>query len=909
MRKRKQGPPRALQMGSALLTLALVAGLAPVSFPARADEPAPGETVRASTCVIARANNAAAFSAEPVIGELDGTYLLAYESAEDARDAIERLAPACKFAEMDGTLRAADAQREESGDAPAYAADADPFTLATQAMDAGEDAAPRAERLRDNGFGGFTRDGGYEIDVGPERLPPAPWCNILANEAGGALLSERGGGFFWRGNSREKRLTPYGNDSLREGWGLMLYLVDDARGEFLRLLPGDRPQAAFRVRHDARGSAWMLDARRLRARVRLAMGPDEPEVWIDVDIENRALRGGRLRLVAWVDWLMGASPRDSVALNAWGEGGAALASGAMEGVGWLASADPLAQPGPGRRAFLGRGDGMNPGGFAAAEGEGWTLSVPLSIPRGGRARQRLALGWAPDAKAALARARALRGEAGTPIPPERPGLVIETPDGALNALVNGFLRHQVLASRVLGRTGLCQPGGAWGFRDQLQDMLALLHDDPGRVRAHLLRCAGRQFEAGDVLHWWHEPCRGVRTRVSDDRLFLPWVAAAYVEATGDVGVLEEAACYLEDAVIPEGRRDLYGQMRPGTASESLHGHCMRAFRSARRGRHGLLLMGAGDWNDGMDRVGALGRGESVWLSQFAIACADAYRRVAPSAEDRAWLWRLAEELRSAVEAHGWDGGWYLRAYTDDGVPLGSAGSAECRIDAISQAWAVLAGLDGARCRMAMDAAWERLVDRRSGLIRLLEPPFEGRGVDPGYIRGYLAGVRENGGQYTHGALWLLLALVRMGDARRAHEALELLLPFNHADTPERARVYRVEPYVMAADVYDRPGMRGRGGWTWYTGAAGWMFNCVLALLGYERRGDRVRMGALLGDWPFAAVTVPFGGSRYRLLCDKKAARVSLDGHEVDGEWIRLVDDGRDHEARFPERRPGGAKSP
>ena len=538
----------------------------------------------------------------------------------------------------------------------------------------------------------------------------------------------------------------------------------------------------------------------------------------------------------------------------------------------------------------------------SGEDEGRTLGVPLCLPRGACREVRLALGWAEDVDAARAQVAALRRRAEEAPVDGAPRLVIQTPDDALNRMANDFLLHQVLASRVLGRTGLYQPGGAWGFRDQLQDMLALLQDEPARVRAHLLRCAARQFEAGDALHWWHEPCFGVRTRISDDVLFLPYVAAAYVRRTGDVGVLAERIPYLGDVAIPDEQADVLADMKPGGEVGTLHDHCMRAFRRAARfGAHGLLLMGAGDWNDGMNRVGAAGRGESVWLSEFALACADAYREIAPEKADRDWLGALAARLRNGVETSGWDGKWYLRAYADDGAPLGGASGEACRIDAISQAWAVLAGLDPARCRMAMDAAWDALVDREAGLIRLLTPPFGAGSPDPGYIRGYPPGVRENGGQYTHGALWLLLALIRMGDADRAHEALRLLLPFNHADTPGKTMRYRVEPYVMAADVYDHPDMPGRGGWTWYTGSAGWMYGCILELLGYERRGDEARLCALLGDWPEASVTVPFGNSRYRLTCSKSAARVTLDGVEIKGKTIRMTDDGQTHEALFPPR--------
>jgi len=745
-------------------------------------------------------------------------------------------------------------------------------------VDVGESRLQPLSRRAHNGFGGFADDGAYVIDVLPERLPPRPWCNILANDAGGMLLSERGGGFFWRGNSRSGRLTAYGNDALCEGWGIELALVDGLRGETLSLLPGNRPHVPFRVIHVPCCTRYRMETDRVRAEVCLSMHPERAEAQIDVTIENRSLRGEDFRLEACANWLMGVDARDAVALNVWHADGSCLAAGAMAGVGWLAADDALAGC------------------------EGSTLGVPLRLKRGQRRTLRLALGWAGSADAALRRICRWREEPQASPARAPVKLAVETPDGLLNDFANGFLLHQVRASRVLGRTGLYQPGGAWGFRDQLQDMLALIHHEPERVRTHLLRCAAHQFEAGDVMHWWHEPFTGVRTRISDDMLFLPWVAAAYVVATGDVGVLSERVAYLKDVAIPDGAADICCDMTPGLAVESLHGHCMRAFkRACRTGVHGLLLMGGGDWNDGMDRVGARGVGESVWLTQFAIACADRYRRVAPVAEDGVWLWRTAETLRQAVETDGWDGSWYLRAYGDDGTILGGANCGECRIDAISQAWAVLAGLDAARCRAATDAAWNGLVDRRAGIIRLLTPPFNGLGPDPGYIRGYPPGVRENGGQYTHGAVWLLLALIRRGDAVRAHEALQMLLPWNHSDSPEKALIYRVEPYVMAADVYDHPDLRGRGGWTWYTGSAGWMYEAILALLGYERRGNAARLNAMLGDWPRATVTVQYGKSVYRLVCDKKTDSVTLDGYPVEGDFIVMADDGKAHEARFPAR--------
>lgn len=484
-------------------------------------------------------------------------------------------------------------------------------------------------------------------------------------------------------------------------------------------------------------------------------------------------------------------------------------------------------------------------------------------------------------------------------------LRIHTPDDAVNLLANGFLQAQTLNGRIRARTGLYQPGGAFGFRDQLQDMLAMIHYEPQLVRRHLLHCAARQFEAGDVLHWWHEPYTGVRTQIRDDLLFLPYVAASYVQITGDEGVLWEGVPFLEDIEIPEGREDVYAAMKPSEHIATLHEHCMRAFRrAAQTGAHGLCLMGAGDWNDGMNRVGVEGRGESIWLSEFLAACAAEYARIAPNAEDRAWLMSLNEQMIAALEENAWDGAWYLRAYTDDGMKLGGNGCECCRIDLISQAWAVMAGLDRQRCSSAVDAAWAQLADEKQKLIRLLTPPFDADVYDPGYIAAYPEGIRENGAQYTHAACWMLVALAEMGDAERAHRALQMLLPVNHAATRADADVYRVEPYVMAADVYTNPRHEGRGGWTWYTGSAAWMLLAILKLLGYEREENRVRMNALLGEWEEAQIELQWGLSRYRLVCRRDAQCVTLDGETVEGDSICLADDGREHIAVFPARKEG-----
>ena len=719
-------------------------------------------------------------------------------------------------------------------------------------------ASPAPEKMEKTGeCGRFTPDGGYEI-TGPT---PAPWCNILATDGMGILLTERGGGFIWHGNSRLCRLTGYRGDPQNERFPLRLALIA-ADGARLSLLPASKP---CRVKYSPDEAVYRLP----NGCVTFEISADA--VLMDVKLTLKA-RYDKLHLT--VDWLMGAERSDAAWLCTWSSDGALFATGAAEGVGWLAC------------------------DCVEAETDK-CMSVPVEV---GENHIRFALGWAEDIPNARKMARAVREGSLPETCKEDNALIVETPDMALNVMMNRFLPHQVRAARVCGRTGYCQPGGAFGFRDQLQDMLALIPLEPGRVREHLLRCAGRQFAAGDVLHWWHMPYLGVRTRISDDRLFLPWVTAEYVRQTGDSGVLDEIIPYLEDLPVPEGKEDVFCMMRPGAVSGTLHDHCMRAFRvSDVTGEHGLALMGAGDWNDGMNRVGRRGRGESVWLSEFIAACAECYAGICPVEDDAEWLRALARRHRGAVELYGWDGGWYLRAYMDDGSPLGGKECTSCRIDLIAQVWAVFSGLSRERCQTAIDAAWERLVDESHGIIRLLTPPFDAEGADPGYIRGYPGGVRENGAQYTHAACWLLLALIRMGDADRAHRALQMLLPPYHADTPEKAQRYRVEPYVMAGDICAVPGQEGRGGWTWYTGSAAWLYVAVLNLMGYERRGNQVRLNAMPGIWPEVSVTLRYGGSRYRLICNCETHRTTLDGVPVKADFIQLIDDGGEHTALFPIR--------
>ncbi len=791
-----------------------------------------------------------------------------------------------------------------------------------------------------NGLGGFDKDGReYVTILGPGQSTPAPWINVVANPAFGFHVPTEGGGFTWAVNSRENQVTPWSNDPVANRPGEAFYLRDEETGAVWTptALPIRDAGLTYVARHGQGYSRFEHEAQDIRAELAQSVPLGDSLKISRLVLTNLSGRVRQLSVTAYVEWVLGPSrsatlPFVTTAIDA--ETGAMFARNPWNipfgsRVAFLDLAGEQTEWTGDRREFLGRNGALTaPAGVLGAAPLSKTVGGGLdpcgamrrrvTLPAHGRVEIVCFLGQADDAISARALVTRYRAADLDAVAAEVAAhwndvlgrIQVRTPDRPMDIMLNGWLLYQALACRVWARAGFYQASGAYGFRDQLQDGMALVASRPMETRAHLLRAASRQFLEGDVQHWWlPHSGQGVRTRISDDRGWLALAVDHYVTATGDAGVLDEQVPFLDAAPLVPGEHERFFQPETSPTTATLFEHCARALdASMQAGRHGLPLMGTGDWNDGMNRVGEKGEGESVWLGWMLYGAFTAFHpRAALRGEaGRATTWQAhAAALRSALEHRAWDGDWYRRGFYDDGTPLGTASAEECRIDSIAQSWAVLSGAgDPVRAAHAMASAERELIRPAERLALLFTPPFDKTAQDPGYIKAYPPGVRENGGQYTHAGLWLVMAFAALGEGGKAGRLFAMLNPINHARTRYDVLRYKVEPYVVAADISAKPPHAGRGGWSWYTGSSGWMQRAGMESI----IGLRLQAGTLLFDpcipaeWPGFEVTLRHGAASYEIRVEnpegfeRGIAQASLDGVPLGSGPLRLhlEDDGAYH---------------
>ncbi len=786
-----------------------------------------------------------------------------------------------------------------------------------------------------NGLGGFAKeDHEYVIIVDDKNKTPAPWVNVIANPGFGTVISESGTAYTWSENAHELRLTPWNNDPVSDTGGEAFYLRDEESGHFwsTTLLPAGG-RSSYITHHGLGYSIFKHTEDGIYSEMTVYVDMEASVKFTVLKVRNQSGRLRKLSATGYTEWVLD----DSRAKNAMylhtevdPDSGAIFAKNtyrtafakrvAFFDVDYLKktfTAD--------RTEFIGRnGTLQDPDAMSRVKLSGKVglaldpcaaIQVSFDLIDGEEQEIIFRLGAGKDRTEASATARRFRGSVMAHDVLEKvknywkhttSALQVETPDAAINLITNSWLTYQTLSSRLWGRSGFYQSGGAFGFRDQLQDVLSLLYTTPQLARQQILLCASRQFVEGDVQHWWHPPGgRGVRTRCSDDFLWLPFITALYVLHTGDSGVLDEQAYFLEGRPLNQGEESYFDLPAQSNKSATLYDHCVLAIRHGFcYGAHGLPLIGTGDWNDGYDKVGNEGKGESVWMAFFLYEILNRFAVVALLRNDTVFTEeckKQAQQLKDNIDKHAWDGAWYKRAWFDNGTPLGASANEECRIDSIAQSWAVLSGAgDAARIHTAMEAAYEKLVQKDAGIIQLLAPAFDTSDLNPGYIKGYVPGVRENGGQYTHAAIWMIIAFTTLGDKKRVWELLDMINPVNHGKTPEAIATYKVEPYVLAADVYARAPYAGRGGWTWYTGSAGWMYRLITEyFLGLQKEGDKLKIVPCIPeDWTSFTVHYRYQNTIYHIVVTQQTGtetmQVTVDDVAQHDKVITLVDDGVEH---------------
>jgi cellobiose phosphorylase len=795
---------------------------------------------------------------------------------------------------------------------------------------------PRNDLIFFNGLGGFTPDGReYITTTSRKQMTPAPWVNVLANPDFGTIVSESGPTYTWSENAHEFRLTPWNNDPVTDSSGEAFYIRDEETGRFWSPTPLPcRGIGPYVCRHGFGYSVFEHTEGGIRTELWIYVAVDASVKFSVLKVWNESGRPRRLSVTGYVELVLG-DLRSRTSMHIITE--VNLASAALfsknpynseftERIVFFQTDNTIRTLTCDRTEFLGRnGTLRNPAAMNHSNLSGKTgaaldacaaIQVPIELADKQEQEIIFKFGSAKNVDEATKILRRFRGATAAYNALEAVwqywekvlgALQVKTPDTSLNILTNGWLLYQVLAARIWARSGYYQSGGAFGFRDQLQDSMALILSEPHLVREQLLLCASRQFLEGDVQHWWHPPLgRGVRTHCSDDYLWLPFIACRYVLSTGDTGILDEKITFLEGRAVNAEDDSYYDLPNKSNENASLYQHCVRAItKGLTFGKHGLPLIGTGDWNDGMNMVGKQGIGESVWLGFFLYKVLMEFTKLAGIKGDITFAERCqteAEVLRRNIEQNGWDGNWYRRAYFDDGTPLGSASNQECKIDSIAQSWSVLSGAgNAAHSEMAMDALDKYLVRRKYKLIQLLDPPFDKSNLNPGYIKGYVPGVRENGGQYTHAAVWAAMAFAALRDSKRAWELQKIINPVNHTTSPEGIATYKVEPYVIAADVYALPPHTGRGGWTWYTGSAGWMYQFITeSLLGFKLEVDKLHIEPCIpADWGKYEVHYHYHETLYHIIIiqthDGTAGfSITLDGIKNIDKIITLVNDKQVH---------------
>lgn len=794
----------------------------------------------------------------------------------------------------------------------------------------------------ENGYGGFSEDGKeYIIHLQEGMNTPLPWINVIANSKFGFQVSEVGAGYTWSLNSREYKLTPWSNDPILDPAGEALYLRDQQSGESWSVTASPkREKGSYTIRHGQGYSIFEHYSHGMKQSLRLFVPVDESVKVIELLITNTTKQDLRLSAVYYAEWVMGVARQLTapyLVTDYDGERDIFYTRNTFQEefggrIGFLtAFGAPVSSYTGDRSEFIGRngtledpmglkldlfsetvGAGLDPCCalqliFSLAPGESKTITFLLGETENRQEAEEIVSSFGQSEKIVEAFEEVKRYW------DELLGNVqVYTPDPAMNLLLNRWLLYQTVVCRVWARSAFYQSGGAYGFRDQLQDVMALVYTTPEVTRKQIILHCGHQFVEGDVQHWWHaEKGKGIRTKFSDDLLWLPFVTAHYIERTGDADILAETNVFLEDHPLQEDEDELYSIPRISHEQGTVYEHCIRAIeRGLRFGEHGLPLIGSGDWNDGFSRIGIKGKGESVWLGWFLYLVLTRFASLCDGRQDLergARYRRIAEELQQNMELHGWDGGWYRRAYFDDGTPLGSSQNTECQIDALAQSWSVLSGAaKPTRAKDAMLALENYLWCKEDGVLLLLTPPFDKFLPDPGYIKGYVPGVRENGGQYTHGASWAILAYTSLGEGDKAAELFQMLSPIHHARTEHEVNRYKVEPYVVAADVYASHPHIGRGGWTWYTGASGWMYQAGLeGILGFKRQGDKLVLKPCIPSrWPSYQLTYQYQTTKYEIFVENPMSRmtgcerITLDEEVLLEPTILLKDDGQTHTVRL-----------